>query len=342
VQVSGVDKGGGLRRIPFKEYLPNELLDEAKKIFFPGNISKFEKVGNLDDCDCVLGNFAGDVLSLDKSDQTFCVSEYLVEHGLYASRVRFYLLTTKKDLSLADDESLENVTSESQLQMEQSDSTSSITLSNPSTSGEMQSLNDMKRQEQERPLYIDGDRKSMEVEFNCDEVSCYTSEISSRCIVGWSSCFEERSIKYFECPIEEYHPCDDKFLVRCINIDDQVYVQPDPEIDNSMFSQEYTYPMNDFQKSELPLILHGPDKIYGCDADNNLLIGIVANFHSEIGVTYIWYKNEDVYLSGPFHPVIKVNSTGVYHCKINYGDKVITSSSVKVLEMDASCNRLMP
>lgn len=346
VQIRGVDKGGGLRRIPFKEYSPHELLEEAKKLFFPGNVSKHEKAGKLDECDCVLGNFAGDVLPSGESDKTFSVTDYLSEHGLYASRVRFYLLTTSKDLGSGDNESLVEDTSdfsECQGQSEQRCSTSSLTSSNPSTSGNfsggMQSVSDIKCQQRNHLLCVDGDTKSMEVEFNSNKVSHYTGEISSRHIIGWSSCFSERSINFFESPMEEYHPCDDNFVVRCIRINGQVYVQPDPEIDTSIFPETYTYPMDDFQKYELPVILHEPDKIYGNDSDNNLLIGIVTNFHNEIGVTYTWYKNEDVYLSGPLHPVIKVNSASVYRCKIQYGDKILNSSTVKVLNVDYRCNR---
>ena len=72
-------------------------------------------------------------------------------------------------------------------------------------------------------------------------------------------------------------------------------MQLDKEI-GSMFPAMYTYPMNDFENNELPQILHEPDEINGYDSENNLLIGIVTNFHNEIGVTYTWYKNEHVYL----------------------------------------------
>ena len=349
MQIRGVDKGGGLQRIPFQEYSPHELLEEAKKIFFPGNVSKYDKAGTLDECDCVLGTFAGDTLPTSTSNETFSVSEYLTKHGLYASRVRFYLLTTSKgfhsddsdSLEKATSESLEKATSESQLETGQSDSSSSIPISIPSKSGnfsgKLHSRNDTKLH-QGSSVYIDGVRKSMIVEFNHDEISRYTSEISSRCIVGWHNCFTERSTKFFECPIEEYHPCNDDFVVRCIEVNDQVYVQPDKEID-SIFPVMYTYPMNDFEYNELPLILHEPDEINGYDSHSNLLIGIVTNFHNEIGVTYTWYKDEDVYLCGTLHPVIRVNSAGVYHCKIQYGDKVLNSSSVEVLEVNTSPNK---
>ena len=341
MQICGVDKSGGLRRIPFQEYSPHQLLEEAKKIFFPGNASKYDKAGTLDECDCVLGTLAGDILPTSTSSEAFSVSEYLTKHGPYASRVRFYLLTTSKCLHSDDGEFLEEVISESQFETGQSDSSSSIPFNNPSPSGnfsgDMQSRNDTKLQ-QEPSLYIDGLRKSMEVEFNHDEISQYTSEVSSRCIVGWLNCFTERSIKFFECPIEEYHPCNDEFVVRCIEVNGQVYVQPDKEVD-SMFPVTYIYPMNDFENNELPLILHEPDEINGYDSDSNLLIGIVTNFHNEIGVTCTWYKNEDVYLSGTLHPVIKVNSAGIYHCKIQYGEKVLNSSAVKVLEVNTSPNK---
>ena len=237
---------GDCEESPFREYTPQELLEEAKKIFFPGNVSKYDKAGTLDECDCVLGTFSGDVLPTNTSNEAFSVSASWTKHGLYASRARLYLLTPSKCLYSDDGESLENAISESQPQKGQSDSSSSIFLSNLSTSGnfseEAHSRNDAKLQ-QEPSLYIDGVRKSMNVEFNRDKVSRYTSEVSSRCIVGLLNCFAKRSIKFFECPIEEYHPCNDDFVVRCIEVNDQVHVQTDKEID-SMFPAMYTYPMN--------------------------------------------------------------------------------------------------
>ena len=71
-----------------------------------------------------------------------------------------------------DGDSLENAISETQPETGQSDSSSSIRLSNLGTSHnfseEAHSRNDTKHQ-QEPSLYIDGVRKSMKVEFNRDK-----------------------------------------------------------------------------------------------------------------------------------------------------------------------------
>ena len=64
----GIEKGGGLRRIPFKEYTISQLLDEAKKIFFPGGKSGHAKAQKLEFCECSLGNFTGTPLSLQDAD----------------------------------------------------------------------------------------------------------------------------------------------------------------------------------------------------------------------------------------------------------------------------------
>ena len=77
VQVRGIEKGGGLRRIPFIEYTISQLLDEAKKIFYPRGKSGHAKAQKLEFCECSLG-IPGSPLSLQDVDLS--ISRYLSDN----------------------------------------------------------------------------------------------------------------------------------------------------------------------------------------------------------------------------------------------------------------------
>ena len=64
------------------------------KIFFPGGKSGHAKAQKRELCEHSLCNFTGTPLSLQDAD--FSISWYLSDNGLFASHIRFYLLTTAK------------------------------------------------------------------------------------------------------------------------------------------------------------------------------------------------------------------------------------------------------
>ena len=157
VQVRGIEKGGGLRRIPFKEYTISQLLDEAKKFFFPGGKSGHAKAQKLEFCECSLGNFTGTPLSLQDAD--FSISRYLSDNGLFASRVRFYLLTTAKNQDY-----LENIDSSCESVEKHSYALSS---SNESSGNVVKSATDSGVESVSKSLLHIGDsKKSFVLEFN--------------------------------------------------------------------------------------------------------------------------------------------------------------------------------
>ena len=301
------------------------MLDEAKKIFFPGGKSGHAKAQKLEFCECSLGNFTGTPLSLQDAD--FSISRYLSDNGLFASRVRFYLLTTAKN---QDD--LENIDSSCESVEKHSYALSS---SNESSGNVVKSATDSGVESVSKSLLHIGDsKKSFVLEFCRHEISHYTSEASSLCVIGWADCYSSRSSKFLECEAKEYHPCNDNFIVWSITVDGKVYVQPDTNKDDSpqIMQDSYCFPMYDFEASEKPLILHQPDELYGHDSDNNLLIAVVTNFHNEVGVVYKWFVNNDVYTCGTSHSVIKVTFPGIYRCEIQYGEVKLTTESVEVFK----------
>lgn len=333
MQVRGIEKGGGLRRIVYKEYTVSELLEEAKKIFFPGGKSGYGKARELELCECSLGSFTGTPLELN--DSNFSISRYLADNGLFASRVRFYLLTTARNKDTLDSGSS---SSESLEQLRQTLSSSNENSSG--ASGGVRSATDIGTIEQrasESFLYIDDCKKSFVVEFCRHKMSHYTSEVSSLCVIGWAACYSSRSSKFLECEAEEYHPCDDDFIVRSITMNDDIYLKPECNDASQQIMQDvFSFPMDDFEAADEPLILHEPDKLYGHDSDGNLYLAVVTNFHNEIGVRYTWFVNDNAYINGSSHCVIRVTSPGVYRCEIQYGDVKLTTNSVEVFKKECS------
>ena len=299
------------------------MLDEAKRIFFPEGKSGYAKAQELELCECSLGSFTGNLLSLH--DSNFSISKYLTDNGLFASRVRFYLLTTAKN-----QDTLDNVSSSCESVEQLSRALSSSNATNDD--GVRSATDSGVEQEVSESLHVGDSKKSFVVEFCRHVMSHYTSDVSSLYIVGWAACYSSRSSKFLECEPKEYHPCDDNFIVWSIEVDGNVYVQPDnnKEGDQQIMQDSYSFPMHDFEASDKPLILHEPDELHGYDSDNNLIIAVVTNFHNEIGIIYTWFVNGEVYACGTSHSVIRVTSPGIYHCAIQYGDVQLTSNSVEV------------
>lgn len=79
--------GGGLRRHDYEEGL---TLANLTKLF----LATFD-LNEKDYASIKVGNFKGEVIV--EGPEPFILHEYLRKHGLFASRVRFYLLTEKRD-----------------------------------------------------------------------------------------------------------------------------------------------------------------------------------------------------------------------------------------------------
>ena len=304
-------------------------MEEAKKIFFPAGKSGYAKACELDLCECSLGNFTGHPLPLN--DSNFSISQYLADNSLFASRVRFYLLTTLKD-----QDALDNISTRYE-SVEQR-------TPNLSSSDETKCSNDdgvghaadsgVEQEASESILHVDDSKKSLVIEFCRHVISQYRSDASSQCVIGWADCYSSRSSKFLECEANEYHPCDDNFIVWSISVDANVYVRPDINKDDSLqiMQDTYSFPMHDFETSNEPLILHQPNELHGYDSDNTLFLAVVTNFHNAIGVTYTWFVNDDVCANGSSHCVIRVTSPGIYRCEIQYGDIKLSTNAVEVFK----------
>ena len=73
------------------------------------------------------------------------------------------------------------------------------------------------------------------------------------------------------------------------------------------------------------------DEVHGYERDQ-LFVGVVTNFHNEIGVTYEWYLNDTLFLRASLHTLIRINEPGTYFCQVLYGDLPLTSNKVEVKE----------
>ena len=167
--------------------------------------------------------------SISLQDADFSISRYLSDNGLFASRVRFYLLTTAKN-----QDNLENIDSSCESVEKHSYALSS---SNESSGNVVKSATDSGVESVSKSLLHIGDsKKSFVLEFCRHEISHYTSastRASSLYVIGWADCYSSRSSKFLECEAKEYHPCNDNFIVWSITVDGKVYVQPDTNKDDS-------------------------------------------------------------------------------------------------------------
>ena len=174
-------------------------------------------------------------------------------------------------------------------------------------------------------LHIDESKKSFLLEFYQHEISHYTSEASSPCVIGWADCYSSRLSKFLEYEAKEYHPCNDNFIGWSITVDGKVYVQPDINKDDSpqIMQDSYSFLMHDFEVSEKPLILHHLMNFMAMIQKIISLLLVVTNFHNKVGVVYTWFVNKDVYTCGT--SVMKITFPGIYHCEIQYGDVIYNS-----------------
>ncbi|KAK3731615.1 hypothetical protein QZH41_015868, partial [Actinostola sp. cb2023] len=146
----------------------------------------------------------------------------------------------------------------------------------------------------------------------------------SLCIVsGWDDTYDTRSTDCLDDDREEYNPLKDKYFVGEVMIDNKIYLQKQlvPNTDEFIFS----YP----EDKLVPAIMYEPDVINGYNGDN-LIIGVIANFHNELGVMYSWYKDEQLMCNGNNQCLIKVLEIGTYVAQVLYGEESFRSEPVKV------------
>ncbi|KAL9965542.1 hypothetical protein ACROYT_G029356 [Oculina patagonica] len=323
VQVRGVDNGGGLRRIAYSDYSKSALLQRATEIFFPNGKSHFPKAEELKTCTTELGNFAGEPLL--QQEEHFSLTEYLSKNGLYASRVRFYLLTTKKSNGGTVDDKPDGSARSSGDNIQ-------LGHSLPSNDASLQRAMELSlNEDQSTVFFIDESRRNMCSEFTRITTSEYSGNLSAVIHSGWEDCYHHRSEEFLDEEEAKYHPCDDSFTMTSLLIADQVYLEPIvDESSSSVVCKSFAYPMADPIPEEAT-ILHGPDELHGY-AGNELFIGVLTNFHNEIGVSYEWYLNDNVILRGATHALIKINASGTYYCRVFYGSLPLVSTKVEIRE----------
>ena len=98
-----LQRGGGLRKV---EYLSTQavtgecLLEKAKAVFFPDGRSKS---GPITDFSFEMGDFKQEVINsfCNLEGEEVTLQEYIKSHGLFPSRVQFYMLTTCKGASIS-------------------------------------------------------------------------------------------------------------------------------------------------------------------------------------------------------------------------------------------------
>ena len=79
------------------------------------------------------------------------------------------------------------------------------------------------------------------------------------------------------------------------------------------------------------MIAYGPDNINGIDADDNLIIGCISNYHCTMVVEYAWFRAP--IKEGRKASFIVVQEQGSYQCIVKVNDNTETSIAVNVVEV---------
>ena len=209
VQVRGIANGGGLRRIPYSDLTTSQLLQRATDIFFPNGKSPLPKAGELERCTYELGNFAGEPLK-DKEEH-FSLSDYLSKNGLYASRVRFYLLTTKKSKPEACAPADESEDGSSRSLSSLNDNECSLGGSSLSNSLLSNNDKDLLKDTPRALFFVDDSRRKLFTEFTRITSSQYSGLLSAVIHHAWAECYFHRSENFVDDDEATYHPCNDAF-----------------------------------------------------------------------------------------------------------------------------------
>lgn len=290
---------GGIRRHPYQEGM---TLEAIKKLA----LTIFKEGWSEDDfAKAKVGNFKSEPI-VEESGKPFIIDEYLKKHGLFASRVKFYLLT--------DDVLTELISQEDDGEELEDETFRMEARENPTL------------EESNKRLLISGKPlQNLDIQFISCVISKYSGQLSYAVISGWDNAYEMRSDECLDLSKDVYDPLKDKFFVGEIKINNVIYLQRkgDTNTGDITFSDTEDKPHD-------PSICYGPDTINGYHGDN-LIIGVITNFHNELGVMYTWYKDEHPICNGHNQCIIKVEEVGTYTALVEYGDKVCRSEPVTVV-----------
>lgn len=294
--------GGGLRRHVYDEAM---TLDTLKTLFLTtfGLNEKDYKTTKV-------GNFKGE--EIVDGPEPFILHEYLKKHGLFASRVRFYLLTEKMDFDDVKAESKHGDNTDDEDEEKEIEDEEEVvnTLQKLHVAGQIQ--------------------HSLDVRFVSIVISMYSGLPSSLIVTGWNNAYDTRSIECLDETKEDYNPLKDKYFVSDISVDNKNYLtrEWDPPTEDTFFS----YPAQETNKP-VPAILHGPEVINGYN-ENHLLIGVIVNFHNELGVMYSWFKDNQKICNGHNLCLIEVSEAGTYFAQVQYGDELLSTEQVIIVMQD--------
>ena len=123
-----LQQGGGTRRIEYDERTVENLLENAKSLFFPGGKSQ---KGDLSNMKSELGNFQHEIIRSfkDREGNEVTLNEYLKSYGLYSSRTYLFLMTTGSEAdghtpSISNEEETDHRNEELREYLRHSDSSS--------------------------------------------------------------------------------------------------------------------------------------------------------------------------------------------------------------------------
>ena len=343
-----LQRGGGLRKV---EYLSTEavtaecLLEKAKAVFFPDGRSKS---GPITDFSFEMGDFKQEVINsfCNLEGEEVTLQEYIKSHGLFPSRVQFYMLTTCKGASISYFTKPSAPNTEVPLKdTSKADRPECISFDSSANAS----------QETAEVLVpavaLVGDRtpscewvknQQLEIRYDVPTESSYSREVVTISSFSRQQCKEIACLNEFnlvELPLRDFQPPEYGFLVNTIEKGDRQYVttvekeSPDDtqELESNIHQMNelpqtaYAFPTADTSD----MILHEPSEVWGYD-NNELVIAVVTSCHNQESV-YTWIRNNQKIKEGLNLCCLAVNEEGDYRVKVNCDGKEAESKVVKIV-----------
>ena len=259
-------------------------------------------------------------------------STYLKDFGIYLSRFNLYLISEPNACKLETSKNSEQENEDDQLVVSDTKNQKTETVVKPS---EVIQVNPVRYINISKPQI----KPNIEITYFDEKLSSF-SEVRTRYsttllddvkeAVSWTN----PEVK--ENDNESIDPFNYGFKVRKIKLDQKTYLSTEQSEDICT----YIFPQSNNNGS---MILHHPNELWGYDQSENFILAVIASCHGEDATQYIWYKNGDVYKSGPHHSCIQVKECGIYHVKVSFKDFYDMSQTVQIgllhmATLDKSCS----
>ena len=259
------------------------------------------------------------------------LQEYIKSHGLFASRVQFYMLTTCKDASIF--QFTKRSTLNSEVLIKDSFGTDTQCTSIDSSANASQEavkllVPAIALVGEWTPFCEWVENQQLKIRYDVPSESSYSGEEVTISSFSRQQCKDIASFSQFdlvELPLHNFQPPEYGFLVNTIEKGDRQYVTTvvKESLDDTQESELNIHQMNELLPTEYAfltavtseMILHEPSEVWGYD-NNELVLAIVTSSHNQESV-YTWSRNNTVIKKGRNFCCLAVHEEGDYTVNVN-------------------------